>query len=93
VHDCQQILVGPIEEVKCSSEVLDRNCRVLVFDEPPNGLGFSGGAPIDWESGRVDSSLQKATILRAQSAVRCKPLFGGGRFSCGRRILLLCTAG
>src|SRR4051812_41220132 len=38
---------------------------------PPNGLGISGGALIDRKHTRADTSVQKATILRAQSAVRC----------------------
>jgi hypothetical protein len=44
--------------------------------QPPNGLGISGGAPIDRESGRTDSVFKNAPILRAHSAVRCMPLLG-----------------
>ena len=44
---------------------------------PPNGLGISGGAPLDRESARLRPASKIATILRAQSAVRCMPGLDG----------------
>jgi hypothetical protein len=34
-----------------------------VLAEPPNGLGVSGGTPIDRNDGRDDTSLQKSPDL------------------------------
>jgi len=37
--------------------------RGIACQEPPNALGISGGAPVDRERGRADSSFQNATDL------------------------------
>ncbi len=48
-----------------------------VWNEPPNVLRFSGGAPIDRKCNWIDSAFKIATISWAQSAVRCKRWLGG----------------
>ncbi len=47
----------------------------------PNDLGISGGAFRDREGIEPILGFKIAPILRAQSAVRCMPLFGGA-FRC-----------
>ena len=47
--------------------------------QPPNGLGFSGGASIDRERGRAVSGCQNGRDLVGASAVRCKPRLGRTR--------------
>jgi hypothetical protein len=66
-------------------------CTVLMRKRP-NGLGISGGAPIDRESARLRPAFKKAAILRAQSAVRCMPGLDGSFVHRVLYVLLLAAA-
>jgi hypothetical protein len=47
---------------------------------PPNGLGFSGGAPRDQESIRADPSVLLNRKIAPIQPLRCNGLFGGGSY-------------
>jgi len=46
-----------------------RHCIWYSYDGlPPNGLAFSGAAPIDWHGSRAESSFQKRPDLDRRKA-------------------------